>query len=229
MSSTNKTTYYNLSQYIGTDKPTYLGDYNSDMSKIDAGIHEVQETATTANQTAGSAEAKANTALTNTKTNATDIKNLQSNVASINASNVTRDASISKAQSDATKANDSATESKQSVANLSSNVRTWENINTGSAGNVLTKINRTLRLLNINYATGGSGDTSRRVLFTVPNFNIQSDINFFGEVLFDDSGANTFLIGNFTLKTNGDVVFNDKNESTPYTFHGCRISTIIPY
>lgn len=38
MSSTNKTTYYELSQYIGTDKPTYLGDYNSDMSKIDAGI-----------------------------------------------------------------------------------------------------------------------------------------------------------------------------------------------
>ena len=35
MSSSNKTSNYNLSQYIGTDKPTYLGDYNSDMSKID--------------------------------------------------------------------------------------------------------------------------------------------------------------------------------------------------
>lgn len=39
MSSTNKTTNYELSQYIGTDKPTYLGDYNSDMSKIDTAIH----------------------------------------------------------------------------------------------------------------------------------------------------------------------------------------------
>lgn len=229
MSSTNKTTYYNLSQYIGTDKPTYLGDYNSDMSKIDVGIHQVQETATTANQTAGSSDAKATKALKATETNATNIKNLQASVADINASNVTRDASISKAQSDATIANDSATESKQSVANLSSNIRTWETINTGSAGDMLTKINRTLRLLNVNYATGGSGDTSRRVLFTVPNLNIQSDINFFGEVLFDDSGANTFLIGNFTLKTNGDVVYNDKNTLTPYTFYGCRISTIIPY
>lgn len=36
MSSTNKTTNYNLSQYVGTDKPTYLGDYNEDMSKIDS-------------------------------------------------------------------------------------------------------------------------------------------------------------------------------------------------
>lgn len=39
MSSTNKTTNYDLSQYIGSDKPTYLGDYNGDMLKIDAGMH----------------------------------------------------------------------------------------------------------------------------------------------------------------------------------------------
>lgn len=40
MASTNKTTHYNLSQYIGSDKPTYLVDYNQDMSKIDTGIYE---------------------------------------------------------------------------------------------------------------------------------------------------------------------------------------------
>lgn len=39
MSSTNHTTNYELSQYVGTDKPTYLGDYNGDMSKIDTAIH----------------------------------------------------------------------------------------------------------------------------------------------------------------------------------------------
>lgn len=43
MASTNKTTNYELSQYIGTDKPTYLGDYNSDMSKIDNAIHGVSQ------------------------------------------------------------------------------------------------------------------------------------------------------------------------------------------
>lgn len=47
MSSTNKTTYYELSQYIGADKPTYLGDYNADMGKIDAGIHTAKNTADT--------------------------------------------------------------------------------------------------------------------------------------------------------------------------------------
>lgn len=46
MSSTNKTTNYELSQFIGADKPAWLGDYNTDMSKIDAGIHSAQTTAT---------------------------------------------------------------------------------------------------------------------------------------------------------------------------------------
>ena len=35
MSSTNKTTNYNLSQFLGSDKPAWLADYNQDMSKID--------------------------------------------------------------------------------------------------------------------------------------------------------------------------------------------------
>ena len=45
-SSTNKTTHYELSQYVGTDKPTYLVDYNQDMSKIDTGIYNAQAQAT---------------------------------------------------------------------------------------------------------------------------------------------------------------------------------------
>lgn len=36
MSTTNHTKNYNLSQFVGTDRPTCLGDYNSDMTKIDA-------------------------------------------------------------------------------------------------------------------------------------------------------------------------------------------------
>lgn len=36
MTATNKTANYKLSQFVGTDRPTWLGDYNSDMSKIDA-------------------------------------------------------------------------------------------------------------------------------------------------------------------------------------------------
>lgn len=74
--SSNKTANYDLSQYVGTDKPTYLGDYNSDMQKIDAQMKvnetnsEVAKTdadlalanAETAQETANSANETANTA-----------------------------------------------------------------------------------------------------------------------------------------------------------------------
>lgn len=39
MTATNHTEHYDLSQYTKDDRPTYTGDYNSDMSKIDAAIY----------------------------------------------------------------------------------------------------------------------------------------------------------------------------------------------
>lgn len=45
MSSTNKTSNLELSQFIGTDSPKWLTDYNSDMQKIDAGVGTVQSQA----------------------------------------------------------------------------------------------------------------------------------------------------------------------------------------
>lgn len=39
MTATNHTTNYELSQFVENDRPTWLGDYNSDMSKIDTAIH----------------------------------------------------------------------------------------------------------------------------------------------------------------------------------------------
>lgn len=46
-SSTNKTSHYELSQYVSSDKPTYLTDYNGDMSKIDTGIYNAKNEADT--------------------------------------------------------------------------------------------------------------------------------------------------------------------------------------
>lgn len=68
MSSTNKTTNYNLSQYIGSDKPTYLGDYNGDMLKIDNQMKTNADNITTAQTTANTASSNASTALTNAST-----------------------------------------------------------------------------------------------------------------------------------------------------------------
>lgn len=45
MSSTNKTSHYNLPQFIGSDIPTWLGDFNSAMTAIDNGINAAATTA----------------------------------------------------------------------------------------------------------------------------------------------------------------------------------------
>lgn len=91
MASTNKTTNYELSQYIGTDKPTYLSDYNSDMLKIDTqmktnatniataitGVENATTTANTANTTATQANTTAQTALSTANTASTNATNAQ--------------------------------------------------------------------------------------------------------------------------------------------------------
>lgn len=68
MSSTNKTTNYELSQFVGSDKPTWLGDYNSDMGKIDTQMKANNTAVTTAQSTADTAVATSNTALSNSNT-----------------------------------------------------------------------------------------------------------------------------------------------------------------
>ena len=92
MASTNKTTNYELSQYVGTDKPTYLTDYNQDMSKIDAGIHAAKSEADTNASSIGTLSSLTTTAKNNlvasinevdadTATNANNIATNTSNIA----------------------------------------------------------------------------------------------------------------------------------------------------
>lgn len=66
MSSTNKTSHYNLSQYSASDKPTYLVDYNTDMSNIDTGIYNAQTTANSLEANIGTLSDLTTTAKSNT-------------------------------------------------------------------------------------------------------------------------------------------------------------------
>ena len=61
MSSTNKTTNYELSQFLGSDKPAWLVDYNGDMQKIDTQMKANADAATAAQTKANTADGKADT------------------------------------------------------------------------------------------------------------------------------------------------------------------------
>lgn len=79
MAHTNQTPNYGLSEFLGTDKPAWLVDYNGDMEKIDLGLKAAKDVADAAKAeadqgaldiaavtlTANSAEAKASAAISN--------------------------------------------------------------------------------------------------------------------------------------------------------------------
>ena len=132
MSSTNKTTNYELSQVLGTDKPGWLADYNSDMSKIDAQMKLNADTATAAN---GAASA-ANTAIGTLASLTTDVKT--SLVGAINEV----DAHANTAQNTANGANTTANEAATNIAkfNLTQKSTLTPSVTLGSIYPSLTNV-----------------------------------------------------------------------------------------
>lgn len=87
MSSTNKTEHYNLPQWIGTDKPTFLGDFNGAFLSIDQGVYEAKALAENASEIASQANtsvsgnvpriAKLESDVTSLKAGLTNVQNIQ--------------------------------------------------------------------------------------------------------------------------------------------------------
>lgn len=112
MSSSNKTTHSNLSQFVDTDRPTILGDYNTDMSKIDEELHTTNVNLTTAQNTANDAHTLAQTAQTGVNGNKTAITNLTSTV----SANKTAQAGVNSATNAALNARHTKTEADTLLA-----------------------------------------------------------------------------------------------------------------
>ena len=108
MSASNSTPNYKLSQYTGSDKPTYLGDYNTDMLKIDTNMKRISNKAEGAESGIASATATANQALENANT-----ANTQATTAQATAEQA--QTSATNAQSTATEAKETATEAKETA------------------------------------------------------------------------------------------------------------------
>lgn len=139
MASTNKTTHYELSQYIGTDKPTYLVDYNGDMSKIDTGIYNAQGKADTNESAIGTLSSLNTTVKTDLVSAINEVKGTADKIG--NLSNLTTTANtdivsaINEVDSDAT----TNTQAIGTLANLETTVKT----NLVGAINELKQVNDT--------------------------------------------------------------------------------------
>ena len=105
---TNQTPNLGLSQFVGTDKPTWLGDYNDDMAKIDEGVGGAVANAESAAQSATNAAQSAAKAV--------------SDVAEISLKVAGYDSQIANAQTDATQAKADAQNALNTANGLSSQV-----------------------------------------------------------------------------------------------------------
>lgn len=83
MSFTNHTPNYNLPQYVGTDKPTFLGDFNNAMTTIDTQMHNNAQNAgegITALQQAQAALSQTQETLTEVQTEVANVSGIAANV-----------------------------------------------------------------------------------------------------------------------------------------------------
>lgn len=193
MSSTNKTPNYNLSQFTADDKPAWLGDYNSDMQKIDTQMKANATKADSAESTANNANQTASDALEAS----TEAKTLASG-ASTNASTA-----LSTAQSANTKAEESATKSQNAMdiassasgnASAALSMAQTANTNASKALNGLEKFNLKNQM-QFNTSTGNI-------------VNSQNCGNDFGDssitIAYDDSKSMFKLYGKIQINNSDD-------------------------
>lgn len=118
MSSTNKTTNYKLSQYIGTDKPTYLGDYNGDMSKIDNQMKANAVSASNATSAASAAQAVAEKASKNVQALNDSVTANSKDIASLKTKDAQQDVSIQNAANSASTALNKVNQNEQNITDI---------------------------------------------------------------------------------------------------------------
>ena len=85
MSSTNKTTNYELSQFIETDKPGWLTDYNGDMRTIDSNMKAISDVANGASGSVSSLDDRMTVAEGAITTNENDIDALEARADALEA------------------------------------------------------------------------------------------------------------------------------------------------
>ncbi len=136
MSSTNKTTYYGLSQYVGTDIINPLTDFNGDNEKIDTALHNIAEAAgsSAADITALTGRVTTDegkiTALENQNGNdvlVTTAQTLTGAVNELKAVNDTQNTNIAGINSSITGINSSLNEINSTLANHTSKITNIEN------------------------------------------------------------------------------------------------------
>lgn len=124
--STNKTTNYELPQFIGTDKPTWLGDFNEAMADIDAGMHANASDIDTLESSVATASATASQASQDVATLTSTVNTLSSDVSSATSTANNAQSTATSALNTANTANGKADTNATAITGLDTRVTALE-------------------------------------------------------------------------------------------------------
>lgn len=234
MASTNKTSHYNLSQYVGSDKPTYLTDYNNDMSAIDTGIYNAQTKANTADGKADTADAKAvaaqgdaTTALNSAGTANTNIGTM-ANLTTTEKSSLVGALNEVKSEADTNKTNiEKFNLTTFTTYNKDSSGLTIEGC-TISGGSITIAKNSDSSICKV-YGTLTLNKTAQGGYITIPNTGIMptEEFNVSPAGIEYDTSNNSVNGTSITFKTDGSVKLNIWGASANHTSRAIFIPFII--
>ena len=204
--STNKTANYELPQFVGTDKPTWLGDFNSAMADIDAGMHE----------NASDISAMASDVATATST----ASQASQNVASLTSTVSTLSSDVSSATTTANNASStasSALNTANSANTLAGTANTTANTANDKADSISAKLNlNSFETISVNSMTktgNGSFQTGGNI-YTAKNAD----------------GSLCKIYGSFDVNTNGGsgviTIPTSLRPETELTINGLAIREI---
>lgn len=144
MSATNHTQNYDLSQFVGGDIPSWLGDYNGDMGKIDAAIATVASGA-------GDTASEVNSLKSRMTAAEADIDAAESNIATLQSTTSTQGAAITQNANNITTTNNnvSALDTRVTALENSTDLDFDLSAHTGAA--VLTSQNTLDSSSSVNY------------------------------------------------------------------------------
>lgn len=236
MSATNSTPNYNLPQYVATDKPTYLGDFNKAMLDIDTNMKSIDNKASSAESAVATANTNASQALENANQASTKADTAQATATQAQTTATTAKNTADTAQSTATTAKNTAdTANTNTNANTTAieNIKKWTslgNIATNGTGNLNAYINKELNLLNIYGRTNNLTGTGTNVkIGSLPESarpNATRRINGVAFTYYGNSASQNLVLFDLNILTNGDIVIPDNVTETIYSLRiNCMLNT----
>lgn len=231
MSATNSTPNYDLPQYVATDKPTYLGDFNKAMLDIDTNMKTIDNKATSAEGQVSTAVSTANQAIENanqasTKADTAQATATQAQTTATTAKNTadTAQSTATEAQTTATQADTLAQQVQTALNNIKNNWTEAENIidsALSSNGYLYCSYNKDLNIISLfGRITFNRDNPNNIIIGTLPSEIKPSTERTITNGLtpvypIGESGDGAGIPADLVVNTQGQIVLYNNNVGAP--------------